>query len=66
MPSSLISLGANLGNVQEAMHAARRMLADSFGQQNVRISHIYRTPPVGGPAGQSDFLNAVAAIETGM
>ena len=64
MPSSLISLGANLGNVQEAMQAARRLLVDSFGQHNVRVSNIYRTPPVGGPSGQGDFLNAVAAIET--
>jgi len=65
MPRTLISLGANLGNVRESMHAAKRLLADSFGSSNLSLSQLYRTPPVGGPGGQGDFLNAVAAIETG-
>ena len=64
MPKTLISLGANLGNVRETMLAARRMLHEKFpiGSQFV-FSHLYRTPPVGGPSGQSDFLNAVVLIE---
>lgn len=64
MPRTLISLGANLGNVRESMRAAKRLLADSFGSSNLSLSQLYRTPPVGGPGGQGDFLNAVAAIET--
>ncbi len=64
MPRTLISLGANLGNVRESMHAAKRLLADSFGSTNLVLSQLYRTPPIGGPDGQGDFLNAVAAIET--
>ncbi len=64
MPRTLISLGANLGNVRESMHAAKRLLADSFGSTNLVMSQLYRTPPIGGPDGQGDFLNAVAAIET--
>ena len=64
MPRTLISLGANLGNVRESMQAAKRLLADSFGSSNLLLSQLYRTPPVGGPAGQGDFLNAVAAIQT--
>lgn len=64
MPRTLISLGANLGNVRESMHAAKRLLADSFGSTNLVLSQLYRTPPVGGPTGQGDFLNAVAAIQT--
>lgn len=64
MPKSLISLGANLGNVRETMLAAKRMLQEKFPSQSRFIySHLYRTPPVGGPAGQSDFLNAVVQIE---
>jgi len=47
------------------MHAAKRLLADSFGSSNLSLSQLYRTPPVGGPGGQGDFLNAIAAIETG-
>ena len=64
MPRTLISLGANLGNVRESMGAAKRLLIDSFGASNCLFSQLYRTPPVGGPSGQDDFLNAVVAIET--
>ena len=64
MPRTLVSLGANLGNVRESMLAAKRLLVDEFGESNVRLSRLYRTPPVGGPIGQGDFLNAVAALET--
>jgi 2-amino-4-hydroxy-6-hydroxymethyldihydropteridine diphosphokinase len=46
------------------MAAAKRLLDDAFGSRNLRFSHLYRTPPVGGPSGQCDFLNAVASIET--
>jgi len=64
MPRTLISLGANLGNVRETMQAAKRLLSDSFGSSNLVLSQLVRTPPVGGPDGQGDFLNAVAAIQT--
>jgi len=64
MVAILISLGANLGNPRESMHAAKRLLSDTFGALNIRCSQLFRTPPVGGPAGQGDFLNAVAAIQT--
>ena len=64
MPRTLISLGANLGNVRESMQAAKRLLIDSFGSGNLLLSQLYRTPPVGGPDGQADFLNAVAVIQT--
>ena len=64
MPKTLISLGANLGNVRETMLAAKRMLLEKFpSQSQFAFSHLYRTPPVGGPSGQSDFLNAVVCIE---
>jgi 2-amino-4-hydroxy-6-hydroxymethyldihydropteridine diphosphokinase len=64
MPNTLISLGANLGEARESMRAARRMLDEVFGANHIRSSSLYRTPPVGGPSGQSDFLNAVVAIDT--
>ena len=64
MAGTLVSLGANLGNVHESMRAAKRLLEDSFGSQHLSFSHLYRTAPVGGPDGQGDFLNAVAAIQT--
>lgn len=64
MPRSLISLGANLGDTYETMLAASRMLQEQFGASNIRFSRLYRTPPVGGPGGQSEFLNAVALIDS--
>lgn len=64
MQASLISLGANLGNVRETMHAAKRLLQDTFGARNLTFSHLYKTPPVGGPAGQQEFLNAVAEVRS--
>jgi 2-amino-4-hydroxy-6-hydroxymethyldihydropteridine diphosphokinase len=45
------------------MLAAKRLLAEFFSDSGIRASHLYRTPPVGGPKGQSDFLNAVVSIE---
>lgn len=64
MPKTLISLGANLGNVRETMLAAKRLLQEKFPSDSQFVfSHLYRTPPVGGPSGQSDFLNAVVCIE---
>ena len=64
MAKTLISLGANLGNVKETMLAAKRMLLEKFPTHSqFFFSHLYRTPPVGGPSGQSDFLNAVVSIE---
>lgn len=63
MPSSLISLGANLGNVLETMRSAGRLIREALPDSNPRFSRIYRTPPVGGPTGQGDFLNAVVRVD---
>ncbi|MCY3012995.1 MAG: 2-amino-4-hydroxy-6-hydroxymethyldihydropteridine diphosphokinase [Planctomycetota bacterium] len=64
MSRTLISLGANLGNVRETMSYAKRMLIDQFPDGDLRFSHLYRTPAIGGPQDQGDFLNAVVAIES--
>ncbi|MFN7797536.1 MAG: 2-amino-4-hydroxy-6-hydroxymethyldihydropteridine diphosphokinase [Planctomycetota bacterium] len=63
MPSSLISLGANLGNTLETMRAASRLLRDTFKSSRIELSPIFKTPPVGGPTGQGDFLNSVVRID---
>ena len=63
MPSSLISLGANLGNTLETMRSASRLLRDTFKGSQIELSPIFKTPPVGGPSGQGDFLNAVVRID---
>lgn len=66
MAGCLISFGANIGNALETIQLAANLLRKRVVQNdsNFRISRYFRTPPVGGPAGQPPFVNAVAAIET--
>lgn len=64
MARCLISLGANLGHPTETLLSAYRQLCEQFGADHLRMSRLYRSPPVGGPGGQSEFVNAVVAIET--
>ncbi|MFN9510798.1 MAG: 2-amino-4-hydroxy-6-hydroxymethyldihydropteridine diphosphokinase [Planctomycetota bacterium] len=63
MPSSLVSLGANLGNTLETMRSASRLIRDAFENSRIELSPIFKTPPVGGPSGQGDFLNSVVRID---
>lgn len=66
MPQCLISLGANLGDplasICTAAELLRRQLCE--GEGSFELSRPFRTPPVGGPAGQPPFVNAVAAVVT--
>ena len=61
---TLISLGANLGNAKQTIENAKEAMVDQFGRQQLRFSRLYKTAAVGGPVGQEDFYNAVAAIES--
>jgi len=59
-----LALGGNLGNPLEAFKSAVEKL-----QRHPRISlqgtsSLYRTPAVGGPAGQPDYLNTVIELQT--
>jgi 2-amino-4-hydroxy-6-hydroxymethyldihydropteridine diphosphokinase len=61
-----IGLGGNLGDplarfleVREALEAHRQITV-------VASSPLYRTAPVGGPAGQPDYLNAVLELATSL
>lgn len=62
MTLAYIALGANLGDPLATLHAALGGLAE-LGELQA-VSRLYRTAPVGGPPGQPDYLNAVAALET--
>lgn len=62
--SCLFSLGANLGNAKQSLITASEIFVEHFGRSSVTASHLYRTPPVGGPEGQDDFFNAVLRVET--
>ena len=59
--TALVGLGSNLGSPLATLREARRDLAE-LGTVT-RASALYRTAPVGGPAGQNDYLNAVIALE---
>lgn len=64
MPRTLISLGANLGNVAETISYAQQLLREAFPGGDLHFSSLFRTPPVGGPAGQGDFINCVLALRS--
>ena len=80
MPTQcLISFGSNLGDRDTVVARAARLIDRSgvvlHGPQDTRsssvlaadglqTSRLFETPPIGGPGGQSPFLNAVAAFST--
>lgn len=53
-----IGLGGNLGNIEETFSMAAEGLKKA-GLENIRMSSIYKTVPVGCEPGTPDFLNAV-------
>lgn len=57
-----LALGSNLGDRRAALAAAVAGLAEAG--PIVAVSSVYETDPVGGPAAQSAYLNAVVALET--
>ncbi|HET6574143.1 MAG TPA: 2-amino-4-hydroxy-6-hydroxymethyldihydropteridine diphosphokinase [Fimbriiglobus sp.] len=64
MVVAYIALGSNLGDRAATLDAAVRRLRAEPGLRVLAVSAWYETDPVGGPAGQGKFLNAVAAVET--
>lgn len=58
-----LGLGSNLDEPQKQLRSAITTLADSDKIELIRASSLYRTAPVG-PAGQPDYYNAVAEINT--
>lgn len=64
MTTAYLGLGSNLGERQQLLSAARSALAAEAGIALTGASALYETDPLGGPAGQPPFLNAVLRIET--
>jgi 2-amino-4-hydroxy-6-hydroxymethyldihydropteridine diphosphokinase len=56
---AFLGLGSNMGDRQEYLRRAVAGLPDL-----VAVSPVYRTEPVGGPAGQDDYLNIVVELDT--
>ena len=64
MARAYIAVGSNLGGRLENLYLARQHLRREDGIELLRSSPFYETLPVGGPEGQSKYLNAVWEIET--
>ena len=64
MTTALLGLGSNVGDSEATLNAAVAEIAALPDVQIVRHSKWYRTPAVGGPANQSDYVNGAAVIET--
>ncbi len=64
MARAFLGLGSNLGNASDTLGAAFARLADGI-LEGARISRLYRSKPLY-VEDQPDFVNAVAAGETGL
>ena len=60
--TAYIGLGTNMGKRREIIHRALALLEELDGITVVKVSSLIETAPLGGPAGQSDYLNGVAEI----
>jgi len=56
---AFVALGSNLGDRRAHLRAAVAGLPDVLA-----VSPVYETEPVGGPAGQGAYLNAVVELDT--
>jgi 2-amino-4-hydroxy-6-hydroxymethyldihydropteridine diphosphokinase len=63
--SGYLGLGSNVGDREENLRAAVRMLGER-GVEVEAVSSTYETEPVGEVLDQPDFLNAAIRIRTGL
>ena len=61
--TSAVALGSNLGDSLALLSAAAQALQQLAAPGSFRCSPLFRTAPVGGPADQSDFINAVVLLD---
>ncbi len=64
MSLALLALGSNLGDRRDYLLRALDALRAQPGIAVERVSSLYETAPVGGPAGQGRYLNAAAVLRT--
>lgn len=64
MQSTFLAFGANLGEREQTLRAARDALQRTPGFNLLACSPLYESDPVGGPDGQPAYLNAVLAATT--
>jgi 2-amino-4-hydroxy-6-hydroxymethyldihydropteridine diphosphokinase len=63
---AFIGLGSNLGDRKGHLDQAIEALGKTAGLAVRAVSAYHETAPVGGPPGQSPFLNAAASLETSL
>jgi 2-amino-4-hydroxy-6-hydroxymethyldihydropteridine diphosphokinase len=61
---AVLALGSNLGERNDTLSGAVADLVDPPEVRLLAVSPVVQTKPVGGPAGQPDFLNMVMTVET--
>ncbi len=59
-----LGLGSNLGRRKKNVAAALNALERTRGIEVVRASSLYETEPMGGPANQDAYINAVVEVAT--
>lgn len=64
MPRCLLGLGSNLGDREATLNAALAAIDALPDVQLRKRSNWFHTQPIGGPAGQDEFLNGAALIDT--
>jgi 2-amino-4-hydroxy-6-hydroxymethyldihydropteridine diphosphokinase len=64
MHEAVVALGANLGEREQAVHAALQLLRQHPEIHSLRASRLYRTKPV--DASGPDFCNAAAMFQTSL
>lgn len=64
MTIAYVALGSNLGDRADYLERALTSLRQHDGFEVTRVSPVYETRPVGGPAGLGPYLNAVAEVRT--
>ena len=62
---AVLALGSNLGESESTIERAVVDLREA-GMRILRVSPLYRTAPVGGSAGQPDYVNAVIEVSTSL
>ena len=66
MPVCLVALGSNLGNRLQYLQQAIAKFSHHPQIRAVQVSRWYESLPIGGPAGQPNFLNGVLRAETSL
>lgn len=64
MDTCYIGIGSNLGDRQRNIKLAVKKIKALGDTRVIKVSQLIETKPVGGPSGQSNFLNGALKIKT--